>query len=192
MRLKNKSSGSRPDFIIKKKLVKSKRLIRARTSFLNSNIVKSRRSQEELVGFGIIIVVVAVIALVFLSIGLRKQPEMKNSLEVSDFLYSSFEYSIECSSQVENLDDLILACVKGQSCEEESSCEILRNTYKDMIEKSIRLEEESRYKAYNFKIISDNETVLFLESGNKTGSLIGSRVHIPTRESINVSLALYY
>jgi hypothetical protein len=155
-------------------------------------LIKLRNAQEELVGFGIIIVLVAIIALIFLGIGLRSPSEMKNSLEVSDFIYSSLSYSVDCQEQITNINDLIVACYNSKGCKQGESCELLKSTYEDMIESSLRIGNEMKYKAYIFRVFSGDNTLVFLDNGNKTGSLTGASARILSGETINVSLVLYY
>ena len=156
-------------------------------------IMKTKKVQEEMVGFVLIIVLVSVIAVVFLGISLRKGASEKNSLEIKDFLYSSMLYSVDCSFQVENVRDLILACYNSEACDSGSSCELLEDTYLRMINSSLRLGESAKYQGYVLKIVSGEENVLSASSGNSTKSLVGSNIKILTYESsINISLKMYY
>ena len=50
----------------------------------------SKKAQEEMIGFVLIIVLVAVIALVFLAISIRKPAEIRDKKEIQNFLYSHF------------------------------------------------------------------------------------------------------
>jgi len=57
----------------------------------------NKKAQEEMVGFALIIIVVAVILLVFLSIGLRKDGrEDVESYEVASFIQSLLQYHTSC------------------------------------------------------------------------------------------------
>lgn len=151
-----------------------------------------KKGQEEMVGFIVIIIIVGVIALVLLSIGMRKTPETKSSQEINDFVYSAFQYSVDCDT-ASNFQELIIACSRMERCNEKNSCEIVKELAKDMIEGSLRVGSDQQYKHYMFKINSGNETLVFLASGNQTTSSIGTSARIITsRENINVSLKLYY
>lgn len=154
--------------------------------------MKTRRAQEEIVGFAVIILLVIVIGVVLFVISFNKSSSGKTSLEVSDFLYSSFLYSVDCQQQIENINDLILACYKNEQCDNESSCQLLEDTYKKMLE-SFRAGEDSKYKAYFFKINGGEQSLVYLEKGNSTRNSLGSSVKVITsEEAINVSLKLYY
>jgi len=67
--------------------------------FKMSREIKNKHSQEEMVGFAIIIIVVAVILLVFLSIYLLK-PSKTNleNYEIKSFINSFLEYTTSCEN----------------------------------------------------------------------------------------------
>jgi len=158
---------------------------------------KFRKGQEEMVGFVMIIVLVSVIALVFLVISIRKPTEMRTSKEVESFLHSALLFTSSCQSSSERVydfKDLIEACLKNERClDEENSCDVLNNTASELIETSFSVGENARYKAYNFKIYEENETLISLRKGNYTSSITGGELllYISAR-NLNIRLELYY
>lgn len=163
----NKRTNSRPDLIIKEKLPKSK------------------RSQEEMVGFVLIIVLVTIIVMVFIGMSIKKAPNEMASQEVSSFLQASSRYSTDCYlSQDLRLDikGLVIACFEKKQClDENPSCTVLENVYKGMIERAWKPGKDNPVKAYSFRVFNKNlnQTILSLKNGNCTGTKTGSYLDIP-------------
>jgi len=155
--------------------------------------IGEKKSQEEMVGFVLIIVLVAVIALVFLAISVRPRQVQENK-DVENFLHVSLLYTTECqprAGEVYDLRDLIAACYKNEECLSGEPCEILNRTVSELVERSFNL--ESKYKAYKLEISKENETIFSIAIGNSTSNKIGSAVAIPVSgESIELTLRLFY
>lgn len=148
------------------------------------------KAQEEMIGFVMIILIVVVVGVILLGIGLNKPKESKTSLEITDFLYTLFQYSVNCS---DTYKDLIISCIKNEYCNSISSCQALEDITLKVINTSLRVGSEKQYKAYEYKIFSGNSSVIYLTSGETTRNSVGSNVKIITSEDkINVSLKLYY
>jgi len=97
--MKNKKANSRLDLVIEKSILS-----------------KSKRSQNEIIGFAIIVVIVAVVGVIFLSLSIgRGEVRKKTSVEISDFLQSSMHYTTNCTTDYipnyKDLQDLIKACL---------------------------------------------------------------------------------
>ena len=152
-----------------------------------------KRAQEEIVGFVLIIVLVAVIALLFLAFSIRRPVEMQESREIEDFLHSSLSLTTDCKpseERVYDLRDLIGACYNNEKCfDDKSACNVLNKTAFELIENSFQVGEEARYKSYNFRIYFQNTTLLYLSSGEETGSKSGAEIYIPiSRENFYIRL----
>ena len=52
--------------------------------------------QDEMVGFGLIIILVAIIFIVFISIYIRKPTEKVNDYEANSFIQSVLQYTTNC------------------------------------------------------------------------------------------------
>ena len=145
----------------------------------------SKRAQEEMIGFVLIIVLVAIIALVFLAIGLRKQPASAvESRSIEDFLYACKQYSTTCqpnAAEFYNFDGLVKACYDNEYClDGNNSCDVLNETAFGLIESSWKTGKEAMYKGYVFRISKDNRTILYLSKGNETSSKMGEEVYVST------------
>ena len=105
---KTKKSNSRVDFKIR------------------NQMAKSTRSQEEMVGFILIVVLVSVIGVILLVISLRKPVERIESNEITAFLEASMHYTTSCQPNPERVYDfqgLIIACRNNENCiDGNSSC----------------------------------------------------------------------
>lgn len=113
----------------------------------NNQIVKSKRSQEEIVGFALIVVIVVVIALVFLMINIRGGSIERESLELNNFLTSALKYTTNCtrySGSYYNLKELIVACSEGSECQNnQDSCKVLNQSFYNILETSYPAGENS-------------------------------------------------
>lgn len=146
-------------------------------------IVSSKRSQEEMIGFVLIIVLVAVIALVFLAISIRKPAEIIDKKEIQNFLYSSLLYTTSCYEsgyEVHDLRSLIKACYSSEKClDSRESCKVLNETMAEIIEKSWVFEENAVKKGYVFKIYDEsNVSFIHLSEGVATGTIESADVLI--------------
>ena len=143
--------------------------------------IKSKRSQEEIVGFVLIIVLVVVISLIFLAISLKKPQERLENSELETFVQSSLKYTTICYESPEkrqNIKELIVNCNSGGKClNNRTACSVLNETVSDMMKKSWKV--GTSVKSYNLKIYSAlNKTILEVKDGNCTGTKIGARVMI--------------
>ncbi|MCD4666454.1 hypothetical protein K8R47_01440 [archaeon] len=121
----------------------------------------NRRAQEEMVGFALIVVIIAVILLVFLSFSLREdEPDVIKSYEIDNFIQSVLYYTIEDNVDVR---DLIRECKNY-----DENCDILKTELKGILEESWIVEEGSVIKGYNFKIVDGDKEIINLEKGEFT------------------------
>ncbi len=118
--------------------------------------MKTRKAQEEIVGFVMVILLVSLIFLIFLGIYLRKgNAEPTSSIEVSQFLNSLVEYTSDCSLDsgfsYKQIDDLAVKCDEGALCSSgKTACQVLDDTIKKIIESSWNFSPDSPEKGYIF------------------------------------------
>lgn len=159
--------------------------------------IKKRKSQEEMVGFVLIIVLVAVIALVFLSIGVLNKGEIKQDKEIENFLQSSLFYTTSCYKSEEiayNLKDLIKACFNNEKClDNRDSCNVLNETLAGLIAKSWKISEESEEKAYILKVYQKDNILINLNEGKETEKENAAKVAIyAARDNIYLEMGIFY
>ncbi len=139
---------------------------------------KPKKAQEEMVGFGLIIAIVAIILLAFLWFSLTKQhTENLESYEVESFISSFLQYNTECENYRYghlNVQDLIFYCDDEKICENgRNGCDILKETVNDIIEESWPIVDQSTIKGYYLNISVDGKNMINLEKGNNTDNSKG-------------------
>lgn len=125
-------------------------------------MVARKRGQEEMVGFVMIMIVVAIIMLIFLAIWVRQgaQDTDVTSTEISQFLDAMLEYTTDCArfgTSYLSVDELVNLCRDGRACPagpraQEDACSIIEETSQELIESSWNFGPESLEKSYYFHI----------------------------------------
>ena len=154
----------------------------------------NKKAQEEMIGFALIIVLVAVILLVFLSFSLRN-PEKKlvESYEVESFVLSFLQYTTDCESRGEprSIQKLISDCDKEKMCEDEKeACEVLNSTINELLKESWKIGENRPIKGYNLEITSGEKEMIKIDEGNKTRNSKGFAEYLP--EDVSIIFEAYY
>ncbi len=156
--------------------------------------MKNRKGQEEIVGFVLIMVIVAVVFLVLLGISVRTgDGGLKDSRDVYQFLESSAEYTTDCqirSTEYGTLGDVIGKCLDNERClNEMDSCDVLNKTLKEIMDSSWNVGEESKIKGYLLNSVyqvkrndveARDEEIISIEEGDCLGSVIGATYLIPS------------
>ncbi len=145
-----------------------------------------KKSQEEIIGFVLIILLVTVIAIVFLAISLRKEVERLPSDEIESFLQASMRYSTECFISPErryNLKDVIVSCAEtNERCmNNQTACVNLNETMGFLLRQSWAPCPDCPANSYNFHVFDeDNRTLASLKGGNCSGTRTYSQVFLPS------------
>ena len=158
------------------------------------------KAQEEMVGFVLIVVILAVIILIFFGFSLANKNEEVQSYEVESYVNSLVHYTTECQdSRGRHLDigDLIIKCDREEDClNQTASCEVLNSTIHNMLRESWKVSENSPLRGYFFDIlITGNDESRSLrgfdrvEYGNSTGSSRGAKIILPRTEIV---MTAYY
>ena len=119
-----------------------------------------KKAQEEMVGFVLIVVIVAVIAVIFLGITLR-QPSNKigqESERLSSFLSAVSEFTTACEipeTNFKTIGQLVSQCSKGGICSNErSACDVLESDLKPIMASAYVVGKGSFAYSYNLSITS--------------------------------------
>jgi hypothetical protein len=137
------------------------------------------KGQEEMVGFALIVIIMAVILLVFLSFSLREEgPEAIESHEIDNFVLSILHYTIEDNVDI---NDLI------RDCKFDENCDILERELNGILEESWIVKKGSVIKGYNLKIIDNNEEIFNVEKGNVT-----QNYKVGFQEDAELEFTVYY
>ncbi len=156
---------------------------------ININLNGKKKGQEEMIGFVLIIVLVAVIGLIFLAIQIRRPAEMRASAEVRSFLESSLHFTTDCyieSHRPRDIRGLIRDCYNDEVCEDDrDACEVLNSTIVAIVESEFSLDN---YAGYKLEIYEDEDTMVSIEMGNESANRVGKSVNIagPNRIEMNV------
>ena len=149
-----------------------------------------------MVGFALIIIIVAVILLVFLAISLNNsEEEALGDNEVKSFIQSFLSYTTSCaeySADYYSIQKLITECVNyGSDClDGRETCDVLNSTLKGIVEESWPVRENTPLKGYELLITVDDELLISFEEGNKTFNNKGSPQPFP--HSIDIYFTAYY
>lgn len=156
-----------------------------------------KKAQEEMVGFALIMIIVAVILLVLLSISLRKpQQEEVESYEVDSFIQAFLQYTSGCRDDFEYLDvqELIIDCNDGRVCVDgRDTCEVLGSTMEGIVEESWNVGTDRPVVGYELKILSESGEILSISEGNQTQNYKGSSQNFFKRSNkFDISFIAYY
>ena len=156
-----------------------------------------KKAQEEMVGFALIITIVAVILLVLLGLSLRSpQQEEVESYEVDSFIQAFLQYTSDCRDNLEylSIQRLIFDCNMGGVClDGRGSCEVLNSTLKGIVERGWEVGIDRPVVGYELKILSLGTEVLLLKEGNVTRNYKGSRQSLVKRgDKVEVFFTAYY
>jgi len=173
------------------KLIKNKRA-QDMKSKISSASPFGKRAQEEMVGFALIIIIVAVIFIVLLSFYLRGSQEKRSeSPEANSFLQAILQYTTNCEENSDNitLQKLVYKCDKEELCDNgKKSCDILKENVQDILKASFGEINEGNVqnsvtKGYSFvilKTLSGRETeILNVTRGVVTNNYKGADQALP-------------
>ncbi len=145
-----------------------------------------KKGQEEMVGFALIIIIVAVSLLIFLSFYLRKPSEenLIESYEVKSFIQSALQYTIEYESEYISIRKLIKKCGNY-----DEGCEELQSELENMMEKAWTVKDGGVIKGYNLEIVLKDKEILKIEKGDKTPNYKSSYQEL---DNIEIRIKIYY
>jgi len=157
---------------------KNKKATPALTLEINEKICpKSKRSQEEMVGFGVIVGLVAVILLIFLYFAISgKSKDSLDDYKAQSFLQSVMNYNTNCDGVRElnlSVEKLIGECSANRTCVNGlNSCHVLTTTMNNLLEKG--WQGEGEISGYSLNITEEGREVISFQKGNNTGNSKGA------------------
>lgn len=155
-------------------------------------MIRKKKGQEEIVGFVLIVVILAIAMVIFLGIKLRNpEPSQKESEILYQFIESSMEQTTDCTLRQNgrnvDLNELIREChsYNGNCLNGRKSCTVAEETMKEIADSAWPVGPNYPYKGY--EIIAEyntnssgKEEIFMLSSGNCTNSYIGNSYFIPS------------
>lgn len=164
-----------------------------------------KKAQEEMVGFAMIIIIMAVIILILLGISLNKPAVSQGveSYEVDSFIQALLQHTTECSTDegysYDDISNMIAECDMGLFCWNESEineisvCETLNSTIKEILENSWKTGQDRPVKGYGFNITQESLVITSLIAGNMTSNYKGSAQVLPKKgNNYNIEFRVYY
>jgi len=143
--------------------------------------ISRNKAQEEIVGFAVIMVIVAIILVIILGFTLRKPSSAKTTFQTSyqaeSFTQTLLQYTTDCTSGQEylNMQDIIISCNNNEQCDDgRTSCSVLEAVLRKIIDKSWNVGTDSSVKGYDIKISTAENAIIDLNEGNKTASSRGA------------------
>ncbi len=144
------------------------------------------KAQEEMLGFGLIILIVAIIILVFIVLTLKKSPINEiESYKIESFIQSSLKHTTRYQDNFGylSLRELILNCYNSKNCYG------LNQTLSEIMEKSWIIEDDL-VKGYELGITSDKGVLMLLKKGNLTKNYKGALQDLGVNE-LKFELRIY-
>jgi len=158
-----------------------------------------KKGQEEMIGFALIIIIVAVILLVFLAVSLKNSnKEALGVNEVDSFIQSFLAYTTDCREDSNNyysMQDLIIECNNYESSclDGRKTCDVLNFTLKEIVEESWKISENTPIIGYELLIGAEEIELISFKAGNSTNSYKGSMQEFSSRGmSIIIDFTAYY
>ena len=160
--------------------------------------MKNKKAQEEMVGFALIVIIVAVVLLVFLGFYLAKSNNQSvQSYEAESFVQSMIQSSSPCQNNFGyvSVQSLIFMCSSNTQCMDgENSCAVLNSTVNGILSNSWAVGQGSSIKGYSLNITSSNSNVFSETAGNITSNSEGTSQELPSSNGISVEIVFngYY
>lgn len=137
----------------------------------------TKRGQEEMVGFALIMVLVMVILVIFIGFMMVGEREGIESYEVQSFLGAMLDTTTQCENYYGKLSvgDLIQDCYHEQEAtclDGKKICEVLERTMKEITESDPKWRVGPEYpkKGYELLVVSEEEEPIFnISLGDLTG-----------------------
>ena len=158
---------------------------------------KRKNAQEEMVGFALIIVLVAVILLIFLGFSLNNpKKDAVESFETASFVSSLLQYNTNCASNLEShliVQDLLFDCENEEYClDGTKSCDVLNETITEILEESWPVGEDWPLKGYkmSIKLGEKEKNLMTFVNGSTIGNYKGTPQNFP--RDIEIIFEVYF
>jgi hypothetical protein len=165
--------------------------------------MKTKKAQNEIVGFVLIVLLVMIIGLVFFIIMVRKPVTQDTSIEVENLLNALTKQTTGCAIVFEpdydNLGDLIKSCYERQDCANlgMGSCEYLEKEMQTSLDNIFRT--QGNIQGYELKIVEIGlegeilgELMNFSSGDFKGREMSGEEILSNQGRDISVRLRLFY
>ena len=151
--------------------------------YMKNNLL-TKKGQQEMVGFILIVVLVVVGLMVFLVISLRNSPEDEKSLKVANILDAIMKYTTECAIVYEpdydDFEDLFKSSHQEDSCSNSGilAYNYLNESLRDVLGAMMESEASVNYYQLDFFVKGEDDYLLTFNEGNCTGSVSAAQRNI--------------
>src|SRR6056297_1854687 len=159
------------------------------------NKMLNKKAQEEMIGFAVIIILVAVVALVLFYFSMNSGEDYVENYKGDSFVQSILDYTTSCQKyrgEYLDIEGLAYSCARNETCVKgDNSCDVLEFTLNDLINQTWPAGEKWPTKRYEFYIISepqedsdeDKKRLYSFVKGNKenTTTMKGSNQNLPPK-----------
>ena len=138
---------------------------------------KTKKAQSEMVGFGIIIIIVAILIVIFVALTLQKKPVTTHDAQTESFVQSVLQFTTTCerNSHYLSYTDLVGFCSENGQCDSgEDSCKILNSTSENLVESAWKTGADFPTKGYSFNVNYAGNYLVNLTKGNETANARGA------------------
>ena len=137
--------------------------------------IKKKRAQEEIIGFAVIMVLVAVILLIFLWLDLTKAPaDNVDDEQIKNFLLVLVAYNTECGKTGYTnlpLSDVVAMCADEERClDGMNSCAYLKEELENVMDVSWTVGEDAPYTRYEVWATDNEEPIMKVFKGSNITS----------------------
>jgi hypothetical protein len=178
----------------------NKKATRVQVFDKSNMLLKSKRSQSEIVGFVLIVVLVVIAAMIFLVISAKKDNSSNNDAQIQNMLAIMMAYTTDCAPvfepQYDSLRDLVKSCYNSERCTNlnKMACESLNETLGNLM--ADLQKTETGISSYQLDISENNSgsvspLIPSLKEGNCSGKVSGAQQLIST-DSGNIILLLRF
>jgi hypothetical protein len=154
----------------------------------------SKKAQEEMVGFVIIVVLIIIIGVVFLGFSLRQTTQSVQHQEsvMQDTMYAMLAYS-SCGT---DMRELVKDCYvqPNRECDGTMVCEHVEEVFSDILDATLGEDLANSYiHGYRLNMSVSALELIYLEKGNFTGNYFGALIPIQVSgQDIDFNLRYYY
>jgi len=150
----------------------------------NSPLAKSKKAQEEIMGFIIIVVLIVIIGLFFIFMLKPKTQEAGQSMQVFNLLSGIKHLDSKCDKEIQ---EVVIMCRNDETCADESACSYLEHELAAIINTAIEKAGLGNIISYNLDI---EGTSISIKSGNATVNSIAAIS--PISQDTSMKLRFFY
>lgn len=144
----------------------------------------SKKGQEEIMGFMLILVLIVVIGMFFMFMLKPRVTQSQQSVQVENLLSSIKHVNSACDKEMQ---EVVIMCSRDEMCGEQDACSYLKGEIKTIIDTATEKAGMGAVMGYNLTIASLNFEIF---EGNKTETSMAAIS--PLQGDMSMQLTFYY